>query len=81
MMSGILWVLAATAVAMLPMRLQFAPGFVLLLMAPVLIYRLGHEFGWIIGIAALAAFISMFRKPLAYYAGKLFNRQTPEEPE
>lgn len=75
LMGGILWVLAATVVALLPMRFQFAPGFILLLMAPVLITRLGQEYGWIAAIAALAAFLSMFRKPLAYYAGKLTARK------
>lgn len=77
-MGGIIWVLAATIVAMLPMRFQFAPGFILLLMAPVLIYLLGQKFGWIAAIAALLAFLSMFRKPLAYYVGKLLRSISPE---
>lgn len=80
LMWAILWVLVATAVAMLPMRYQFAPGFILLLLAPVLIYQLGHDFGWLAAIAALAAFISMFRKPLAYYARKFTGRIPPEGP-
>jgi len=80
LIGAIIWVLAATAVAMLPMRTQFAPGVILLLLAPVLIYQLGAEFGWLAAIAALAAFISMFRKPLAYYARKFTGRLPPEGP-
>lgn len=62
-----LWVLAAAVVAMLPMRLQYIPGVSLMLAAPVLIYLLGQEFGWIAGVAAVAAFVSMFRNPLRYF--------------
>ena len=62
-----LWVLAATVVAMLPMRYQYVPGVALMLAAPVLIYLLGQEFGWIAGVAAAAAFVSMFRNPLRYF--------------
>ena len=80
LMGAIIWVLSATAVAMLPMRYQFVPGFALLLLAPVLIYRLGAEFGWLAAAAALVAFISMFRKPLAYYAKKFTGRLPPEGP-
>jgi membrane-bound metal-dependent hydrolase YbcI (DUF457 family) len=80
LLGGIIWVLAATGVAMLPMRYQFAPGFMLLLLAPVLIYQLGHDFGWIAAVAALAAFVSMFRKPLAYYARKFTGRIPPTGP-
>ncbi len=81
LMGAIIWVLAATAVAMLPMRYQFAPGVMLLLLAPVLIYQLGAEFGWLAAIAALAAFLSMFRKPLAYYVRKFTGRIPPEGPK
>ena len=63
---GCLWVIAATAVAMLPMRRQYAPGLALLLAAPVLIIWLSVEHGWGIGVFALFAFGSMFRNPLRY---------------
>ncbi|GAB5436549.1 DUF2484 family protein [Falsiruegeria mediterranea] len=62
-----LWVLAATGVAMLPLRRQYVPGVALMLAAPVLIYLLGREFGWVVGLAAAAAFVSMFRNPLRYF--------------
>ncbi|MFT5342453.1 MAG: putative acyltransferase [Paracoccaceae bacterium] len=64
---AVAWVFAATAVAMLPMRRQYIPGSVLLISAPVLIGYLGSLYGWIAGIGALAAFLSMFRKPLRHF--------------
>ena len=75
-----LWVIAATCVAMLPMKWQFAPGIVLLLAAPVLIWLLAAEYGlWIGGLAALA-FLSMFRHPLRYFARRVLGR-VQEEPK
>ena len=62
-----IWVFAATATAFLPMRLQYAPGLTLLVAAPFLIAYLGIQHGWIAGVAALAAFVSMFRNPLRYF--------------
>lgn len=61
------WVLLATGVALLPMRMQFVPGFLLLLAAPVLIGVLAYEHGAVAGVIGLAAFVSMFRNPLRYY--------------
>ncbi len=63
-----LWVVAATVVALLPLRYQYAPGIMLLLAAPVLIYLIGRNVGFWAGAAAALAFISMFRKPLRYFA-------------
>lgn len=62
-----LWVLAATVVAFLPMRTQYVPGLVLLILAPVLIVWLGLVHGWIFGLVALGGFVSMFRNPLRYF--------------
>jgi hypothetical protein len=64
--AGCLWVVLSAIVALLPMRLQYAPGIVLLLAAPVLIVWMGIELGWIAAAIALAAFVSMFRNPLIY---------------
>ena len=64
--AAVFWVFAATGVALLPMRRQYAPGVVLLIAAPLLILWLGFDFGWIVSAGALAAFISMFRNPLRY---------------
>lgn len=71
-----LWVLAATIVAFLPMRRQYAPGIVLLVLAPGVIAWLWYENGWVIGLAGLAGFLSMFRNPLRYFWRKWWNNGT-----
>ncbi len=68
LIASCLWVLAATIVALLPMKYQYAPGILLLLAAPVLIYLIGRDVALGAGIAAGLAFISMFRNPLRYFA-------------
>ena len=75
-----LWVLAATVVAMLPMRYQYIPGIVLLLAAPVLIYLIGRDVALWAGIAATLAFVSIFRNPLRYF-GKRAMGQKVEVPK
>ncbi len=81
-LAGILWVLAASVTAMLPMRRQYPPGITLLILAPLLIIWLSWEHGVWIGLFALAAFMSMFRNPLIYFwkrwRGLPVNR--PEDP-
>ncbi len=72
-----LWVLAATIVAMLPMKHQYAPGIVLLIAAPFGIAYIGAQHGWIFAALGLAAFVSMFRNPLRY----LYKRARGERPE
>jgi hypothetical protein len=74
---AIIWVFVATAIALLPMRLQYAPGITLLLLAPVLVIWLGYDFGWGWSIAAVLAFASMFRNPLKY----IFARARGQNPE
>lgn len=69
-----LWVIAASIVAFLPMRRQFAPGLVLLIAAPVLIVWIGAEHGWLWAMIGLGAFLSMFRRPLWYFARKAMGR-------
>ena len=79
---GALWVLAATGVALLPMRRQFAPGLALLLGAPPLIAYIGHQHGWWMAGIGLLAFLSMFRRPLIFLARKALGRPAPApEPE
>ncbi len=68
-----LWVLAAAAVALLPMRLQFVFGFFLALSAVALIVWLSLSVSPWIGLAALVGFVSMFRKPLRYFAKRLLG--------
>ncbi len=74
LMFGCAWVLFATIVAALPMRRQYAPGFVLLLAAPFLLGWIGITHGIWIFIVGLLAFISMFRNPLRY----IFSRKRDE---
>lgn len=77
------WVLAAAATAMLPMRRQYAPGITLLVLAPVLIGWLGWTHGLWVGVIALLAFLSMFRNPLIYFAKKAMGKpvEIPKDPE
>lgn len=74
------WVLAATVVAFLPMRYQYVPGIALLLAAPVLIWMIAQQFGWIYAGLGLFAFVSMFRNPLRYFAKRAMG-QRPEIPK
>ncbi|MCF2904349.1 DUF2484 family protein [Octadecabacter sp. CECT 8868] len=77
---AVIWVFAATGTALLPMRRQYLPGVTLLILAPVLIVWLGYDFGWGWSIAALAAFVSMFRNPLRYFLARA-RGQKPELPK
>ncbi|MEM7471371.1 MAG: DUF2484 family protein [Pseudomonadota bacterium] len=72
-----LWAIAATIVALLPMRLQYVPGVTLLIAAPLLIAFIGYEHGVWIALLGLAGFISMFRNPLRYF----YRRARGERPE
>lgn len=65
------WVFASALIAMLPMRRQYLPGVTLLLSAPVLIVLIAHEVGLWAGVAAVLAFVSMFRNPLRYFWKRL----------
>lgn len=66
---------------MLPMRLQYPPGIALLIAAPFLIVWIGVVHGAILGLLALAAFVSMFRNPLRYLFRKALRLPVsrPEE--
>jgi Protein of unknown function (DUF2484) len=74
---GALWVVASTAVAMLPMRMQMVPGVALLIAAPVLLVWIGRVHGWIWLAVGLFAFLSMFRNPLLYFARRALGRPAP----
>lgn len=69
-----LWVLVATAVAFLPMRVQWIVGLPLVAAGVVLIVWLSRDVSAWIGIAASAALVSVFRKPLGYLAARLRGR-------
>ena len=74
---GCLWVLAATATAMLPMRRQMVPGVALLVAAPVLLVWIGYVHGWMWLAIGLFAFLSMFRNPLLYFLRRATGRKAP----
>ncbi|MHA6267969.1 DUF2484 family protein [uncultured Aliiroseovarius sp.] len=74
LIAAALWVLAATAVAFLPMRRQFAPGLVLLVAAPALIGWIGVLHGWLWAGIGVVGFVSMFRRPLWYLARRSLGR-------
>lgn len=74
-----LWAVAATVVALLPMRLQYVPGISLLLLAPLLIGFIGYQHGVWVALLGLAAFVSMFRNPLLFFY-RHFRGEKPEVP-
>jgi hypothetical protein len=73
-----LWVLAAAVVAMLPMRWQYAPGLILLLLAIPLSVHAGIEVGWTWVAVFLFAVVSMYRRPIAALARHLRRRLAGE---
>lgn len=77
LLAGAIWVLLGTFTALLPMRRQYPLGVSLLVLAPFLIFWIGHDHGWVIGVLALAAFLSMFRRPLLYF----YARARGKKPE
>jgi hypothetical protein len=81
LIAGVIWVLAATIVALLPMRRQYVPGVALLLAAPVLIVWIGWTHGWLWAAFGLFGFLSMFRNPLIYFWKKATGRPVELPPE
>ena len=74
---GGLCIVAATAVAFLPMRRQYVPGVALLIAAPGLLGWIAWAHGgWLFAFGAFA-FVSMFRNPLRYF----WRRARGERPE
>ncbi|MBK1636297.1 DUF2484 family protein [Rhodovulum adriaticum] len=67
-----LWALAASAVAFLPMRLQYLPGGLLLLAAPGVVGWLAVTHGAV--VAALAV-LSLFRRPLAGLLRRVLGKE------
>lgn len=78
---GCLWVLAAAITAMLPMQRQMAPGWTLLVLAPPLLIWISWVHGWVWLGFGVFAFVSMFRRPLIYFARKAMGLpvQDPRE--
>jgi len=73
------WVIIATFLAFLPMRLQYAPGLALLVLAVPLLVFIAIQHGVWIVLLVLAGFASMFRRPLAYLIRHLLGRKKREE--
>ncbi len=65
---GCIWVVVGAGTATLPIRYQTIPSLALLLSAPWLIWQIGSQYGWMPLLLAVAAVLSMFRKPLRYLA-------------
>ncbi|MDT8327384.1 MAG: DUF2484 family protein [Roseovarius sp.] len=72
-----LWALAATIVALLPMRRQYLPGVTLLIVAPLVIGFMGYQHGWLLALGGVVALGSMFRRPLRQWLTRL-RGQTSE---
>lgn len=79
LIAACVWVLIATATAMLPYRRQFPPGVALLVIAPALLSWIAWDYGLWAGLAGLAGFLSMFRRPLLYFARRALGRAAPDE--
>ncbi len=77
---AILWVLASTVTAFLPIRYQYLPALSLLILAPILLIWIGVLHGWLWVVLGLLAFLSMFRNPLRYIWARL-RGQNPQLPE
>lgn len=78
LIAACLWALAATVTALLPMRMQFPPGIVLLILAPVLLVWLAVVHGPLAVGLGLLAFLSMFRRPLIYFGRKALGLQVQD---
>ncbi|MFS4582634.1 DUF2484 family protein [Phaeobacter sp. C3_T13_0] len=76
--AAIIWVFIATGIAALPVRLQRAPGFALLVVAPILIYMLARDLGWFAAAFGVFAVASMFRRPLFHLLSRLRASPEPE---
>ncbi len=75
-----IWILAGAGVALLPVRRQYAPGIVLLAVAPALIIYLAMQHDpWII-MVSVAVLISMFRRPLMVLIRHLHRRRGGQQP-
>lgn len=73
-LAAVIWVLAATATAFLPIRRQIVPGLALLAAVPPLLLWIGLSYGWLWLLPAVLAFVSMFRRPLGYLIRRALGR-------
>ena len=68
-----LWVLAAAIVAMLPMRHQYLPGTTLLILSIPLAVYVASQHGPLLVLLVVFAVLSMFRRPLIYFARRALD--------
>ena len=80
LIAACLWVVAATALAFLPIRRQILPGSLLGLAGLGLIVWIGYENGWIWSVVALLAFASLFRNGFKAIPA-LLRGEKPEIPD
>lgn len=80
LIAACIWVLIATLVAMLPMRLQYPPGITLLVLVPFGLAWIAYDHGWGFAVAGFLTFVSMFRNPLVYFWRRA-KGQFPEVPK
>ncbi|MGB5870798.1 MAG: DUF2484 family protein [Albidovulum sp.] len=81
LLAAAIWALAATFTAFLPMRLQYPPGITLLILAPVILIWIGVTHGVFWALLGSVGFVSMFRKPLIYFARKTFSGRSSRDPK
>ena len=74
LIAAILWVLAVSAVAMLPQRFHKRLGFPLLALLPGLLIWLGLALGPLWALALLAGGLSIYRYPARHYGRALWRR-------
>ena len=80
LIAAAIWVLIGALISPLPIRYQMIPGSFLLLSALPLMIWIGYENGWVWTALGLAAFLSMFRRPLFYLLARA-RGQAVERPD
>ncbi|MGC1489087.1 MAG: DUF2484 family protein [Albidovulum sp.] len=81
LLAAAIWALAATFTAFLPMRLQYPPGITLLILAPAILIWIGLAHGVFWALLGSVGFVSMFRKPLIFFARKALFRPSSSDPK
>ena len=67
------WALLVSVTALLPLRVQYTPAIMLVIVVPFLLIFAGFEHGFGVVAIGLAAFVSLFRVPLLYVARQMIG--------
>ena len=67
------WALLVSVTALLPLRVQYTPAIMLVIVVPFLLIFVGFEHGLGAVALGLAAFVSLFRAPLLYVARQMIG--------